>query len=139
MERRRISSAANPRLKAALRLRDRRDRERSGLTIVDGARGATPREGFVSVASCADDECRAALAQLEQAGVPVHDLGPAAFARLAYGDRLDGIIAVAEIPGHALGDLSLPPEPLIGVIEGCLLYTSPSPRDVEESRMPSSA
>ena len=25
------------------------------------------------------------------------------------------------------------------VIKGCLLYTSPSPRDVEESRMPSSA
>ena len=25
------------------------------------------------------------------------------------------------------------------VSEGCLLYTSPSPRDVEESRMPSSA
>ena len=27
----------------------------------------------------------------------------------------------------------------IGPIKGCLLYTSPSPRDVEESRMPSSA
>ena len=27
----------------------------------------------------------------------------------------------------------------MAVIEGCLLYTSPSPRDVEESRMPSSA
>ena len=26
-----------------------------------------------------------------------------------------------------------------GLIEDCLLYTSPSPRDVEESRMPSSA
>ena len=25
------------------------------------------------------------------------------------------------------------------VFDGCLLYTSPSPRDVEESRMPSSA
>ena len=25
------------------------------------------------------------------------------------------------------------------VSKGCLLYTSPSPRDVEESRMPSSA
>ena len=25
------------------------------------------------------------------------------------------------------------------VLSGCLLYTSPSPRDVEESRMPSSA
>ena len=27
----------------------------------------------------------------------------------------------------------------VSFIEGCLLYTSPSPRDVEESRMPSSA
>ena len=26
-----------------------------------------------------------------------------------------------------------------GMYKGCLLYTSPSPRDVEESRMPSSA
>ena len=26
-----------------------------------------------------------------------------------------------------------------GLNKGCLLYTSPSPRDVEESRMPSSA
>ena len=28
---------------------------------------------------------------------------------------------------------------LAGSHSGCLLYTSPSPRDVEESRMPSSA
>ena len=30
-------------------------------------------------------------------------------------------------------------EVLYGGAAGCLLYTSPSPRDVEESRMPSSA
>ena len=29
--------------------------------------------------------------------------------------------------------------PTLMVFKGCLLYTSPSPRDVEESRMPSSA
>ena len=28
---------------------------------------------------------------------------------------------------------------VLGKVDGCLLYTSPSPRDVEESRMPSSA
>ena len=28
---------------------------------------------------------------------------------------------------------------LAGLVLACLLYTSPSPRDVEESRMPSSA
>ena len=30
-------------------------------------------------------------------------------------------------------------ENIIGLKKSCLLYTSPSPRDVEESRMPSSA
>jgi len=33
-----ITSTTNPRLRAAAALRDRRERERSGLTIVDGAR-----------------------------------------------------------------------------------------------------
>ena len=28
---------------------------------------------------------------------------------------------------------------LVGELSGCLLYTSPSPRDAHESRMPSSA
>ena len=28
---------------------------------------------------------------------------------------------------------------IVKLVEDCLLYTSPSPRDVEESRMPSSA
>ena len=31
------------------------------------------------------------------------------------------------------------PKAVPGTARGCLLYTSPSPRDVEESRMPSSA
>ena len=31
------------------------------------------------------------------------------------------------------------PEIMDGRVKTCLLYTSPSPRDVEESRMPSSA
>jgi len=30
-------------------------------------------------------------------------------------------------------------EQLLTLVKACLLYTSPSPRDVEESRMPSSA
>ena len=34
----RIASPSNPRIKAAARLRDRRGREETGLTLVDGAR-----------------------------------------------------------------------------------------------------
>ena len=49
------------------------------------------------------------------------------------------------IERHPLIDLMDRPNPLQSYSEffnslyGCLLYTSPSPRDVEESRMPSSA
>ena len=31
------------------------------------------------------------------------------------------------------------PEPILGCTDSCLLYTSPSPRDRQKSRMPSSA
>ena len=126
MEPRRITSIANPRLKAALRLRGRRERDKTGLTLIDGARetaralagGARLREAFISVQYCSDEECRAALRALGDAGIRVWELGPEAFARLAYGDRLDGIVAVAHTPLHRLGDLEVPPNPLIAVIEG---------------------
>ena len=53
------------------------------------------------------------------------------------------------LPAFALGDAKDKLSANAGIIylgwimasgvKGCLLYTSPSPRDVEESRMPSSA
>ena len=46
------------------------------------------------------------------------ELGRDAFEKLAYGDRLDGVVAVAETPPRTLDELILPPEPLIGVVEG---------------------
>jgi TrmH family RNA methyltransferase len=126
MERRHITSSSNPRLKAALRLRGRRERDKTGLTLIDGARetaralagGARLREAFVSAQYCTDEECRATMEALRDAGVRLWELSPEAFTRLAYGDRLDGIVAVADTPLHRLADLDLPPNPLLAVIEG---------------------
>ena len=42
-----------------------------------------------------------------------------------------------EIPPERVGQATTLEPP--SMLWGCLLYTSPSPRDVEESRMPSSA
>ena len=39
----------------------------------------------------------------------------------------------------ALATKRILPDTHISLYDHCLLYTSPSPRDVEESRMPSSA
>jgi len=122
----RITSQANPRLRAALRLRGRRERDRRGLTLIDGVRetgraldgGATLREAFMTPAFCEDDECRALMRRLAESGVPIVELGRDAFEKLAYGDRLDGVVTVAETPLRPLAELSLPDQPLIGVIEG---------------------
>ena len=51
-------------------------------------------------------------------------------------------IAAAEVPARLTAMASLAgwrPETVAAQARACLLYTSPSPRDVEESRMPSSA
>ena len=50
------------------------------------------------------------------------------------------LVALKALPVVILGGLtSLPGAIIGGLIIGCLLYTSPSPRDLSTSRMPSSA
>ena len=80
--------------------------------------GAVIREAFVAPEYCTDQECLALLERLREQSVPVWDLGREAFAKLAYGDRVDGVVAVAETPTRRLQDLMLPPQPLIAVVEG---------------------
>ena len=55
--------------------------------------------------------------------------------------REQGYLTYADVNDHLPEDISDPDQvdEIIGMINDCLLYTSPSPRDVEESRMPSSA
>jgi TrmH family RNA methyltransferase len=122
----RITSVANPRLKAAVRLRGRRERDKEGLTLIDGVRetlramsgGAVIQEAFIAPEFCVDQECLALLERLREESVTVWELGREAFEKLAYGDRIDGVVAVAETPLRRLDDLVLPPEPLIAVVEG---------------------
>jgi TrmH family RNA methyltransferase len=109
-----------------VRLRGRRERDQQGLTLIDGVRetmralsgGAALREVFVVPELLVEPEANALLERLREESVPVLELGREAFERLAYGDRLDGVVAVAETPLRTLADLLLPPEPLIAVIEG---------------------
>ncbi len=80
--------------------------------------GAVIREAFVAPEYCTDQECQALLGQLREESVTVWEVGREAFAKLAYGDRVDGVVAVAETPLRPLADLALPAEPLVAVVEG---------------------
>jgi RNA methyltransferase, TrmH family len=121
-----VTSVANPRVKAATALRDRRERDRAGLTLVDGARevrraldaGSEVVEAFVCEPLLAGPDARAALDTLRDRNVPTQSTSEAVFAKLAFGERAEGILAVVRIPSTALADLVLPDDPLVVVIEG---------------------
>jgi TrmH family RNA methyltransferase len=126
-----IDSPTNPRIKAALRLRERREREATGLTLVDGGRealrameaGAAVESAFVCPPLLTTTEARRVAEKLGQsfgpfgASIDVVEVSERAFERVAYGDRADGVVLVVRAPGTSLDDLEVPPEPLVIVTE----------------------
>ena len=120
-----IASPSNPRIKATARLRDRRQRDATGLTLVDGTRevrraldaGAGVVEAFVCEPLLAGEDARAALDALAAHSIPTISTTEGAFAKVAFGDRADGLVAVVRIPPMRLDDLALPDDPLIVVVE----------------------
>lgn len=121
-----ITSSKNPRVKEAVKLRDRRERRRLGRFVIDGIRevqraidgGLELAEVFVCPEMCSDAESRALLERLSQLPVPQLLVTPGVLAHLAFGDREEGIIAVANTPQRTLEQLRLSKSPLIGVLEG---------------------
>lgn len=121
-----IESPANPRIKAAVRLRERRDRERTGLTIVDGAReirravaaDVPIEEAFVAETLVRSDEATEAVEALRRCGAPITTVSETALDRLAFGDRNDGLVAVVRAPSVDLKQLHVAADPLVVVLEG---------------------
>jgi len=121
-----ITSPQNPRIRAVAALRDRRDREREGRIVIDGAReilralraGIAVEQLFVCEALCRNDDSRAALDEAAQRSVERIDVGERAFEKIAFGERAEGLVAVARPPSIALDALRLPGDALVVVLEG---------------------
>jgi RNA methyltransferase, TrmH family len=120
-----ITSLQNPRIKAAIKLRDRRGREASGLLLIEGyfeldlARqcGVVPEELFF----CPDLVRPGELplrAALRAAGTKVFAVSPAVMAKLAYREHPDAWLATAPLPRRSLAELQLSEKPLLVVAEG---------------------
>jgi TrmH family RNA methyltransferase len=120
-----ISSLANPRVKAAVRLRDRAERDETGLTLVDGGRevlraiaaGVMVREAFICDELIRSEAATAAVAGLRERGATIIEVTAAVFAKVAYGDRAEGVVAVVETPSTQIDALQPSPDPLILVAE----------------------
>ena len=120
-----ITSLTNPRIKAAVRLRDRRERESTGRTIVDGAReilraldaGVRVETTFIAPDLLRTPDAEAVADRLAHRAGTV-EVSPAVLAKVAFGERSDGVVCVVETLDRHLCELALPDEPLIVVVEG---------------------
>jgi len=128
-----IESPANPRIRAAAALRERRERDRSGLTLVDGLRESiraleagvatelalvcpTLLDGNADSDADSADRVRALLGER---GTETVEVSERAFSRVAFGDRNDGIVLIVRAPTTDLGAIRFPEgeDPLVVVTE----------------------
>lgn len=110
-----ISSLQNPRVKLAVRLRDRRDRDREQLFIIEGYRelrraadnGYPVQELFICPDMYLGENEPALIEALRQRGTRILQTSPAVFARMAYRERPEGLLGIAPMQHRTLGDLTL--------------------------------
>ena len=121
-----IASPSNPRVRAAAALRDRRERERTELILIDGARELLRALAadvavdtiFICLERCGSAACAELLDRLGTGDPRLVPVTETALSKLAFGDRADGVVAVARRPDLALAALDLPDDPLVVVVEG---------------------
>jgi TrmH family RNA methyltransferase len=121
----RISSLQNPRVKQLVKLRDRRPRDEAGVFLVEGYREirralekAVPlAELYYSPEWFLGENEPALIAQARAAGAQVFELAKDTFAKVAYRERPDGLLAVAPQWRRTLAELTLPATPFLLVVE----------------------
>lgn len=131
-----IASLQNPRVKAAARLRRRRGRKQADRILIDGLRevgraleaGAAVEELFLCREMLETDEPASQdtsgsgrlklLEDARRSGSQVICVTDAVFGKIGYGQRTDGVVAVARRPSSDLDRLSIPDAALVAVFEG---------------------
>lgn len=121
-----ITSLQNPRVKDAVRLRNRRHREKEGRIVIDGAReliraisaGVRLVEVFVCRSLCKGDDANRVLGMLPTSGAEVLEVAEAVLEKVAFGGRAEGMVGIAEMPAATIEGIELPLNPLIAVLEG---------------------
>jgi TrmH family RNA methyltransferase len=121
-----ITSLQNPRVKDVARLRDRRQRREQRRILIDGVRelaravaaGIRLREVFVCEPLCRSEESLRLVAGLPQTGAEILQVAEPVFEKLAFGQRAEGVLGVADMPEHTLEKLAVPERPLLAVLEG---------------------
>jgi RNA methyltransferase, TrmH family len=120
-----ITSLQNPRVKQLVRLRERRERDELGLFLVEGYREVrralekqvSIKELYFSPEWFLGENEPALIEQARQAGAQLFELSKEAFAKVAYRERPDGLLAIAPQWRRTLDELPLRATPFVLVCE----------------------
>lgn len=120
-----ITSLQNPRVKNLVKLRDRGPRDAQGVFLVEGyraitralERGVRPRELYFCREWFLGANEDAVLAAAREAGGTLIELGREVFAKVAYRDRPEGLLAVVDQWKQSPAGLTLGDSPLLLVVE----------------------
>jgi TrmH family RNA methyltransferase len=120
-----ITSPTNPRIKALVRLRDRRHRDRSGTFLVEGFRelhralqgGVEIESLYVCPSLFLGENTPALVERVAATGAEVIEVAERAFRKVSYRDRPEGLLAVARQFPTDLGRIRPGPDPLVLVVE----------------------
>jgi TrmH family RNA methyltransferase len=126
-----ITSLQNPRIKEAVKLRDRKGREQQGKILVEGIReigraleaGVEITEAFVCETLCTEKSAAELLAKLHRRKeISLLFVSEQVMSKLSFGNRAEGLIAIARQPQKSLADLARAMQkqshPLFAVLEG---------------------
>ncbi len=124
-----ITSFANPKIKELIKLRDRRGRLKTGVTVIDGIReikaaidaGVLIKEAFVCPAlyqgQAQGDVENGILKSLATANVSVFEVSKEIFAKISFGDRAQGVLVVGVPQTQTIPDLKVTKNPFFMLVE----------------------
>ena len=119
-----IISLKNPKIKSIVGLREHY--RRSDYTLIEGKRevlqalaaGIEVKEIFICPDEFKKHGIDIALPKFSSLRVPVYETTPEVFAKISYGDRREGILAVGKPRILSLKDFQLSPNPFLVILEG---------------------
>lgn len=121
-----ITSTQNPRIKSLIKLTKRRVRDEKKLFIIEGVRpieraimrGVKLEELYICPDLYSNDHRESQFVEdIKRSGIPTTALGREAFAKVAYRQHPEGLLAIAKQWSTDLDKLRLSKNPLIVVLE----------------------
>ncbi|MCB9772455.1 MAG: RNA methyltransferase [Candidatus Omnitrophica bacterium] len=125
-----IASFSNPKIKELAKLRDHRERVKTGLTLIEGIRevraainaGISIKEMYICPSlyegheqGHVEDEI---LKGLVARKVDIVEVTKEVFAKVSFGDRSEGVLAIGSARALAIKDVELKKNPIFMLVEG---------------------